>query len=390
MKQMLLIIAAIFCAMSVYGQRGKVAAASSFLDQGDVDGAKKRISDALVNEKSIDWARTYVIAGRVSVAEYLQTQNPEKVVEAADHFIKAIERDKLGDEKGKGIGKTANEIKLYITQNMPDIQNAGVEAYTAEKFDLSMRIFERVALLLNDPIFYVKGQPEVADSIFTYYTALSAYKSENWKKAVEYFNKSIDVGFDEGNAVLLLYEVYGAMKDTVNMVSTLQKGSDLFPDDDRIILNLINLYITMTQLDEALNYLDGAIAKNPNNATFYFARGYINESKNLIDEAVKDYLKSLELKDDLYDPLFSLGVIYFNKGAEKTREANDLADMKEYEAAIAQSVEFFSQALPFVERADKVKPDNEMVLDTLKSIYYRLQQMDKYEEVNEKLENLKK
>ena len=390
MKKTLFIIIAVFAVTSVYAQRGKVAAASSFLDQGDVEGAKKRISEALVHEKSKDWARTYVIAGRVSIAEYEKTQAPEKIIEGADHFIKAIERDKLGDEKGKGIGKTATEIKWVVTQYMPTIQNAGVDAFSDENFDLSMQIFEKVSLLLNDPIFYVKGQPEVQDSIFTYYTALSAYQSKNWNKAIEYFNKSIAVKYGEGDAVLLLYEVYDAMKDTANMLTTLKRGTDVFPDDDRIIINLISLYITKGNYDDAIIYLDATIAKSPTNHIYHFARGFLNESNDKIDKAIQDYTRSLELKDDFYESLISLGVIYFNKGAEKTREIQQINDQKEYEAGVAQSLDYFRQALPFVERADKAKPDDESVLDTLKSIYYRLQMMDKYEEVDEKLENLKK
>jgi hypothetical protein len=61
----------------------------------------------------------------------------------------------------------------------------------------------------------------------------------------------------------------------------------------------------------------------------------------------------------------------------------------DYDAAIAKAMEYFKQALPYVEGADKAKPNDENVLDTLKGIYYRLQMMDKYEEVEKKIENLK-
>jgi len=389
MKKTLLLFTALFAVSTIYAQRGKVAAASNILDQGDVDGARKRINEALIHEKSKDWARTYVVAGKISIAEFEKTQNVEKLIEASDFFLKSMERDRLGDEAGKGIGKTANEIKMVVTMSTPPIINAGVEAFEAENFILAMRLFEKVSLLNNDKVFWTPGQPEVMDSIFAYYTALSAYKGEVWDKAEEYFNKSIDVKYEGGDAVLLLNEVYAAQKDTVKMINNFKRGSELFPQDDRIILPLVILYIATEQDDEALTYLDASISKMPNNENFYFARGFLYENKKDIDEAEKNYLKALEINPEYYEALIELGIIYFNKGAEHTQYAITLDLQRDYDAAMAKAHEYFVQSLPFVERADKAKPNNEIVLDTLKSLYYRLQMMDKYEEVDIKLQNIK-
>jgi len=390
MKKALLLFTALFAVTTIYAQRGKVAAASNILDQNDVDGARKRINEALVHEKSKDWARTYVVAGKIAIAEFEKTQDVEKLIEASDYFLKSMERDRLGDEAGKGIGKTANEIKMVVTMGMAHIQNAGVEAFNAEDFKLAMRLFEKVSLLNNDKIFWTPGQPEVMDSIFAYYTALAAYRSETWDKAEEYFIKSIAVKYGEGDAVLLLNDVYGAMKDTLKMKENLKRGAELFPQDDRIIISLISLYITTEQHDDALTYLDATIVKMPNNPIFYFARGFLHENKKNIDEAERNYLKAIELNPEYYEPLISLGVIYFNNGAEQTQYAITLNLQRDYDEAMNQAHEYFKQALPYVERADKVKPNDEIVLDTLKSLYYRLQMMDKYEEVEAKLETIKK
>ena len=389
MKRTLLVFTVLFAVTVIYAQRNKVAVASNILEQGDVDGARKRIDEALVNEKSKDWARTYVVAGKISIAEYEKTKDVEKLIEASDFFLKSMERDRLGDEVGKGVGKTANEIKVTVTMSLPHIQNAGVEAFETENFKLAMRLFEKISLINNDKVFWTPGQPEVMDSIFAYYTALAAYNCKSWDKAEEYFNKSIDVKYGEGNAVLLLNDVFIATKDSVKMLNNLKRGSELFPKDDRIIINLIILYIALGQDDEALAYLDATIAKMPNNAIFHFARGFLYENKKDIDNAEKNYLKALELNPNYYEPLISLGVIYYNKGADQTQLAQTMQYQKDYDAAMEKSVEFFKQALPFVERADKAKPNEEIPLDTLKQLYYRLQMMDKYEETEIKLKNLK-
>ncbi|MDR2928393.1 MAG: tetratricopeptide repeat protein [Cytophagaceae bacterium] len=392
MKRTLLFFIVIFAATSLFGQRGKVASASYKIDQGDLEGAKKDLELALVHEKSKDWARTYVVAARLAAAEFKTAPNNiDKILQAAEYFQKAIERDNVGDEKGKGIGRTANEIKMAIMLFMPELQNVGVEAFNAEDFPLATKAFEKVSILSNDPLLQPAEQKGIMqDSIFTYYTALAAFRSENWEKAIEYFKKSIDVHYGEGDAILLLNDTYAAVNDTVNMIANLQKGSEVYPQDDRIIINLINLYLKTGQYEDALRYLDTAITKDPQNATFYFARGFLHENRKKFDEAEVEYKKAIELQGDYYEPLISLGVIYFNRGADKTQEIQDpKISAADYEAGIAQSNEFFKQALPYVERAEKVKPNEEVVLESLKSLYYRLQMMDKYDEVNRKLESLK-
>jgi tetratricopeptide (TPR) repeat protein len=228
------------------------------------------------------------------------------------------------------------------------------------------------------------------DSTFAYYTAICAYHCEDWNMAEKYFNKSIDVKYGEANTVLLLNDVYAAMKDTAKMIANLRRGIELFPDDNGIIFTLIQIYISTGLYDDALKFLDATIEKMPNNAQLHFARGFLFENKGDIDVAEINYRKALEYNKNYYEPLISLGVIYFNKGAEQTRKANDMQKQSDYDAAMSQATEFFKQALPYVERADQAKPNDENVLDTMKNIYYRLQMMDKYEEVVNKMENLKK
>ena len=392
MKRALLFFIAILSITTVFGQAGKVAAASALIDQGDLDAAKRRLDEAMIHEKSKNLPRTYIVAARLSTEEYRRggSTDVDKIIGAADFYLKAIGLDQKGDAKGKGIGRSANELKLTITQFMPELQNAGIEAFNAEKFPVAMNVFERVAILSNNPIFFTKGQPEVLDSVFTYYTAIAALRAENWKKAEEYFQKSIDVKYGEGDAVLLLNDVYGAMTDTVKMINNLQKGSELFPQDDRIIINLINVYLKTGQYHDALRYLNSAMSKDPDNATYYFARGFLHENNKELEEAEKDYLKAIELQSDYYEPLISLGIIYYNRGADQTQLINSDSKIsnKDYEAGLEKSQEFFRQALPYVERARELKSDESVVLETLKTLYYRLQMNEKYDEVSKVIDNL--
>jgi tetratricopeptide (TPR) repeat protein len=385
MKRLLFVFMAILVVSASHGQKAKVAAANAYMDNGDFKGAKQRIEEALVNPSSIEWPKTYIVAARLSTEDYSQSKNSDDALKTAGYYMKAIELDQKGDAKGKGIGKFANEIKMAVTLFIPVLQNSGIEAFNKENFELSMKIFENVALLHSSVVFQTPGSPQVVDSVYTYYTGLSALRCKNWAKAEEYFNKSLDIKYAEGDPILLLHEVYASSGDSAKIDYNLKRGIEMFPQDERIMMQLINYYLNTKQNDKALEYLDAVIVKNPADANRYFVRGYLLENSNELKRAEADYLKAVEYKPDYYEPLISLGVIYFNEGAEQTRVAQDIADARQYEAAIKVAQSHFQKALPYVEKADSVKPNDAQVLETLKNLYYRLEMMDKYNEVLEKL-----
>ena len=85
------------------------------------------------------------------------------------------------------------------------------------------------------------------------------------------------------------------------------------------------------------------------------------------------YTRALEIDANYYDALYQLGALYFNEGAEIKRLVNamDMAtyqkEGKAYEAKLAAK---YQEAVPFFERALKVKKDEDLkeILKTLKEL----------------------
>jgi hypothetical protein len=68
-------------------------------------------------------------------------------------------------------------------------------------------------------------------------------------------------------------------------------------------------------------------------------------------------------------------------------------DVNKYSAAIDSANEVYGKALPYMETAIELKPDDVFTLRSLQELYYRLRQKDpslnaKYEEVRAKLSTL--
>src|SRR5690554_239138 len=387
MKKFILLFFSILMVTAIQAQRGRVIAAEAFIDNNDLASAEERINDALEHPKSKDWPKTYVVAARLSAAQYAKDKSKtDLLLKTVNYYFKAAELDAQGDAKGRGKGRYQKDIKVALTFFMPELQNAGIEAFNAEKYELAMNIFENV-IHLNKLDLY-KDDHLPVDSVFIYYTGLAASRSSNWEKAEEYLLEAVDLKYAEGDAILLLNEVYTETKDSLKLAENLKKGFELYPEDDRILTTLINYYLQTSQNKEALEYLNTAIEKDPENHSFYNARGVLHDMGMEFEKALADYQKALELKDDYFEPLLNIGVIYYNQGAEEMNSANDIKDNKAYEIAKKAANETFRKSLPYMEKAHELKPEDTMVLETLKNLYYRFDMMEKYNEVDEKLKNL--
>ncbi|MCU4173546.1 tetratricopeptide repeat protein [Carboxylicivirga sp. N1Y90] len=391
MKRVALFAILMLTVSAVFAQKGKVSAASGYLDTNDFEAAQKAIDVALEHEKSINWPKTYIVAAKVYTELYKNGKDADGIKKAVDFYKKAIELDQKGDHKGKGIGKYEKEIKLQLTFFKPDLTNSGIEGFNTEDFNQALFAFENVLYINSLPVMAEEGA--AVDTSIIYNCALAAYNAKNWEKAEEYFNKAIDYKYGGGDAILLLDQVFDETGDSVKLAQNLQRGFELFPEDSRILTSLIQFYLDSKQNDAALDYLNTAIEKDPSNPSFYYARGVLFESIDK-EEAISNYEKCLEIDDNFFNSLYNIGVIYFNKGVEQQGIANDKTTTKEYNAAIEVANGYWEQALPYLEKAHLVQPESQSVgekvavLETLKGLYYRFENMDKYNEVKAKIEAL--
>ena len=111
-------------------------------------------------------------------------------------------------------------------------------------------------------------------------------------------------------------------------------------------------------------------------------------NKNKFDDAITELSKAVELKTDVYDLEYAMGVAYINKAAAMFVKANDIMDVIKYTAAIDEANGVYAKALPFMEKALDLKPDDVYALRSLKELYYRLKMTDKYNAAKAKLDVL--
>ncbi len=369
---------ALFAVTMLYAQKGKVSAAQAYIQNGDLESAETRLNDAFEHKKSADWPKTYIVAAELANARYKAKKDPAQIEKAYDYYMKALELDRAQNNRFE------KEIKVALTFFVNEMTNAGIEAFNAEKFGAAANLFEKVLMINSLPMF--AADSESVDTAIVYNTALAAYNAKDWERAAKYLKNSISLNYGGGDAVLLLDQVYANSNDSALMAINLQQGFTKYPEDDRILTQLINYYLETRQNDRALEYLDQAVEKDPDNATFYYARGVLNDQSKNYERAIADYKKAAELNPDYFDALYNLGVIYFNQGVEQMNVANDKTDFKEFEQEKKKADELFKKSLPYMERANEIKPEDTGVLESLKGLYYRFEMNDKYDQVKDKLD----
>ena len=383
MKKVLLLTAVICISTGVFAQKGKVTSAMTLIEQGTLDKAKEALDQAMTHPKSMNWFNTYFAKGKLCQAVF-KSENPafkafytDPLGEAYSAYEKAMELDTKGGIKKRIItGMVYNSLAL-------DLYAQGGAQFDAKDFEGALKSFER-QIKITESDNYVG----VTDTGMYYNAGLAAANAKKHPEAIKYFEKCAEMSYLGVTPYFQISQSYLQMGDTLKAEALLTSLPGKFPGNKNITLQLIDLYIKAGKNEEALKNLAIAKAEDPENYSLYFAEGILYLNDNKYDEAITDLTKSIELKSDLYESQYGLGAAYINKGADMFVKANDIMDVNKYNAAIEEAMAVFAKALPYMEKADELKPNDVDAMRGLQQLYYRLKMTDKYNAVKAKLDAL--
>ena len=108
-------------------------------------------------------------------------------------------------------------------------------------------------------------------------------------------------------------------------------------------------------------------------------------------KAEEAYKKAVEIDPKFADGWYNIGRLYFNQGVTANDKANaiPLNDEAGFKDAMDVADKYFKDGLPFFEKAFEINPNDPILLNALKQIYYRFKMNDKLQEVQKRLDNLK-
>jgi tetratricopeptide (TPR) repeat protein len=390
MKRVLFVVALCVVASTSFAQKKAVSEAQSIAKGGSAnyDEARELIKGALNNEETQNDAKTWYVAGFIEDQQFsaermkqVLGQQPNDpvmygaLIKILPYFEKAYELDQLPDAKGKVKPKYTKDIKGILTANHVYYINGGAYYFDERDYQSAYNFFEQYLAISDLPMF--KGEQVAArDSNFMmvqFYAAVAATQLNNSDLAIKALERAKDMDY-RGNEVYqyLAYE-YEQRRDSVKIEQVLKEGLQKFPDEKYYLLSLINNYIYSNRNEEAIQYLNTAIANESNNAQLYDVLGRVYES-GLKDfgKAEQSFTKALEIDPNYTDALSNLGRVYYNQGVNKLGEANMINDAKLYQEESEKAKELFRKAMPYFQKVREVNPEERDAMVALRSIYYNL------------------
>jgi len=368
-------------------------------------------------EDLADLSYYWYVRGQIyqSIAENpipkLKDLDAKAVFVAYEAYNKALE---VGANAPKGY-KYKDETISKMMALSTDLNNKAIEEYQNKNYEVSYNAFES-AMAIND-------MPEIrkTDTMFIYYTGLIAYEAKKYDKAIEYFDRAIKLNYgknqpkkdEQGNvlknsagaiehnseqaALVFLnkaqaYQGKGTVADTAKSIEILKEGIKAYPEDNiSLMLELTNYYLKNNLSKDAMTYLDEAIKKDNKNISLYHAKGTLYDKMKDMDNAIVWYKKALEIKADYFDSNYNAGALYYNKAAKIIEESATipLKETERYNAEIAKANEQFKLALPFMEKANVADPNDITTLQTLLTIYHKLDNKAKKQEIQAKIDAIK-
>ena len=327
------------------------------------------------DNKVVTWKQT----------KWVMEDAPEKAIEA---YNKAYELDP----------KTADKVKEGLKQVSDFCSQVGNTGIDTGNYVEAAKAYETAYKAQSSPAY---GE---ADPALLYYagyllTVDGANNPKSFVKGAKLLTQAIEKGYadEEGNIYYYLFHcLYGQKEaDKANVIKAkeaLLTGIEKFPKNERILDGLMQLYTSEEGVGnpaDLVALIDKAIQDNPENVDLWFGRGRIFYALKDYDQSIDSFKKVVELKPDMFEGNYYLGVFYTIKGDALNKEMNEkqYSSQAAYDADLKGVNDVYMAAVPWFEKAHQIKTDDIDTLEFLKSLCFRLRDepgiMEKYNTYND-------
>jgi tetratricopeptide (TPR) repeat protein len=402
--------------------------------------AKDAIDAALASEDTKNQGKTHAYKARISYAFYhfkleqeknkLKASNVDKNeidvlaygntpltdFENANEELNKIQdldpkfMETIKDGLTKGTSMLGEDDLKFALMAQQMKMESGVIAsgkYKAKKYDEAADYFYKTGFM-NTMLFKIK------DTANFFNACVSAGKSKNTAKILEYNKKMIDGKIASPYNYESMFNANISKGDSIAANEILRKGRVAFPSDMGLLNLETNQFLAKGKQQEALNNLKLASEKDPTNALFFLVTGNIYDNManpkdkttgkeldkpanfdELFKNAETNYLKAIELKpatELLYNSLYNLGAMYNNYGGSLQNKASAMPAAeysKKGKDLETKSQDNYKKAIPLLEQALGVKPDDKLTMSALRKLYLLTGNEAKGKEMNEKMKGSK-
>jgi len=416
MKKQLIITLSLLVGTLTFAQKDEMKDAEKAIKKGDYADAKAAIMSAegligSTDEKTK--AKFYLLKGQ---AFYANGTSSSGDIDTAIESLNMVE--KVEGSNGKNAADVA-ELKQAMLSNFLTVGQAELEK---KQYVKSSENFEKA----------YKMSPK--DTIYLYYAASTAVSAQDYDKALKYYdelksmkfkgsymqysavnketneaetfdNKNLrDISVKAGSHIkpedkmsesrsgeiakniALIYIAQGENEKAANAMKDARKEN---PDDLNLLISEANIMLKLDKRDEFKRLMEEATVKDPDNAELQYNLGVIAAEGGDDESAMKYYKRAIELDPNYADAHNNMAVIILEKDQDIVEKMNALgtsaADNKKYDEYKDARLDVYSEAIPHLEAAFKIKP-NVFTARTLMNIYSAMGDTTKFKEMKAKVD----
>lgn len=374
MKKIILTLVVALMAVSLMAQKSERTSAFMYNKNGQYDKAREAIDKAIEHEKTKEDPKTWMYRGLIYLnivfSDDFAGLDDQALEKSLESFKKVMELDP--EDKGKQLSEITPRIDVIGQQYF----SYAVEAFNGNDFKTAATQFKKS--------FDVAQINNKLDTLALLNAGLSSVRGEDFENALVYYNQLIEFGVVESDIYRNMAAAYRGLGNTEDMMKTIKAGREKYPQDNGLLLEEINAYLAIGQGDKVVDELKSLIEKDPENYSIFFVLGTIygdetNEAMFNVETAETYYTKAIEINPNYYDAVYNLGALFINESNKLQVIANDLplSETKKYDELTEQANDIIRKALPYLEKAYEMQPDNEETKQVLISVYTRFKMDDK-------------
>lgn len=222
--------------------------------------------------------------------------------------------------------------------------------------------------------------------------AYAYIKTENLEGAIQAYEDLLKLKPEDNETIHSLANLYFQTKNFDRVVTLEQQALQNNPADVDAVSNLALAYDFLGEKDKAQAEYEKALANNPNDKDLLFNLARLHYLNGDYDKAVALFEKVIASNPDDHDANLSIGNAYLNMGDAMRKKMveketnNQTVTLEEMDAL----KNIYRQAIPYLEKALTMKPDNANAWNNLGVAYVNIGEAEKGKQAFDKSEELRK
>lgn len=381
-------------------QRKEISQAKQWLKAGNnLENAeksmKKLLTDSANRENEKIWELYYEAVrkqyeqGNMKIYLHQNYDTAQLFTNARKMFIIQQSFDSIDarpDKKGRVKPKYRKRNASELAPLRVNLYSGGGFFLRKQKFQEAFDMYSAYVDCAFQPLFsdynYLKQDPRLSEA--AYWSMYSAYKLNKPDTALSYKDLAMKDTAHTAFTLQYLAEIYKLKKDQSAYEKTLKEGFQRYPNFPYFFPRLVEWYMGDQKYKEATALVDEALAKDPDNSAYKFAKSTVLLNTGRYEECVKISDELIAENDKFADAYQNAGLAFFNQALSiKSKGTGKRAERK-------KELDCYRRAMPYLERFRELAPkmQDKWALP-LYTIYLNLNMGQKFDEMNVILEQTK-